>query len=869
MKKILLFVFLLIAIVGNAQYPVTITSGNSSTLQRQLGSYGGNLGYVFTASYGDTTAANLSFIKNVPGQVIRVVNDLWMRSNDVTTWIKLNAAAVPGTDNTNIGIGYRLLVPSSQGIKTLFNSYAFNWDSTSNANGLTGKIDTTLLFSNISNQFSDGDTTVFETVLDSTAQPGQRVLFSGGSNRIRSDSYFLYDSVNNKLMINHFNISAGGPNTKLFVNGNATLSGNTTSGSFIKSGGTQSQFLKADGSVTTLTGGIDIIYTTGTGVIDADTTTGATKLATQGDIDRAIAAGASTLQNVFNTEVGGSVLTKNDTIDINSRNLRFEGTSGLIATKVGISVLDDFAGGGQKLSLGYDGSSGALSWQNVSGFRTTLQNHIGTGYYNIELPNTGNATDTLATLFDIRAGGGSGGFFNPDQTSTGNTAHDANYKSFDVTKMLSGHWKAGTGVNYMDEAYDSTYHAMVVNKGSDFYGWEANATTGNKYMKIYARTTSVDNAIIVYGDSTAVSQRLSYPSNIHGTFTQYSLVDKKYADSAISAGVGTLKFAESVVKSNDSVYLRGEKALPPVNNTAYSVMNNVQGHNPIAILNVVAPEQDDLLHYDADNNEWDNFRASLLNGKMEFIVDDPNFPNPGDSILVDSNFMDRHVEIYRDGDFQYRNGATYYYETDSIGGQITFHPPLMAEERITIFTSPITHWAYLSRREAESPPVFTDFDYNPAHELEELTTDNWTPTAGGSSPYTAVADAGLKIPSGINGAYRVQTGAFNSAIFGLDATSTSNAYANYDYWAEPSADNQIRVGENTGGSTITGFTWASGDYIAIWRIGSTVTCQKSSDGTTWITVYTFSATTSGDLYPKADVFSGSYKIFNPQAWHLE
>src|SRR6187402_1805226 len=28
-----------------------------------------------------------------------------------------------------------------------------------------------------------------------------------------------------------------------------------------------------------------------------------------------------------------------------------------------------------------------------------------------------------------------GGFFNPNQTSTGNTAHDGNYNTFDVTKL--------------------------------------------------------------------------------------------------------------------------------------------------------------------------------------------------------------------------------------------------------------------------------------------------------------------------------------------------------------------------------------------------------------------------------------------------
>jgi len=104
------------------------------------------------------------------------------------------------------------------------------------------------VFYNFNSGLTGGDTTVLTTVLDSTGQAGQRVLFSGG-NKIRSDSYFLYDSVNNKLMINHFNISAGGPNTKLFVNGNSNLNGTVTANSFVKSGGLSTQFLKADGSV--------------------------------------------------------------------------------------------------------------------------------------------------------------------------------------------------------------------------------------------------------------------------------------------------------------------------------------------------------------------------------------------------------------------------------------------------------------------------------------------------------------------------------------------------------------------------------------------------------------------------------------------
>src|SRR6188768_991291 len=141
MKKILLIILLFAGLITKAQYPNTITGGNSSTLNKQLGGYGASLGFVFTSYFSDTTAANLLFIKNVPGHVIRVVNDLWMRNTDANTWVKIGSAG-GGTDNTNLGSFYRLLVPSSQGIKGIAPGYGTLWDSTTNANSLTSKVDT-------------------------------------------------------------------------------------------------------------------------------------------------------------------------------------------------------------------------------------------------------------------------------------------------------------------------------------------------------------------------------------------------------------------------------------------------------------------------------------------------------------------------------------------------------------------------------------------------------------------------------------------------------------------------------------------------------------------------------------------------------
>lgn len=91
MKKILLLLFLFAALYCKAQFPNTVTSGNTSTLQKANGAYGAMIGFVFAGTYGDTTAANLSFIKNVPGIVIRIADELWIRNNAATAWNKIGS----------------------------------------------------------------------------------------------------------------------------------------------------------------------------------------------------------------------------------------------------------------------------------------------------------------------------------------------------------------------------------------------------------------------------------------------------------------------------------------------------------------------------------------------------------------------------------------------------------------------------------------------------------------------------------------------------------------------------------------------------------------------------------------------------------
>lgn len=157
MKKISFFLFLLSALISKAQYPITITSGNTSTLQKSWGSYGGNLGYVFTGSFGDTTAANLSFIKNVPGQVIRVGDTLWMRNSATTKWLKQG------------GIG-----GVAQTLQQVFDAETGGSALTKNDTILMGQ-DTLHLSDGVLNLHSNYSTSTYPLIVENNAPGGYKV----------------------------------------------------------------------------------------------------------------------------------------------------------------------------------------------------------------------------------------------------------------------------------------------------------------------------------------------------------------------------------------------------------------------------------------------------------------------------------------------------------------------------------------------------------------------------------------------------------------------------------------------------------------------------------------------------------------------
>ncbi len=62
-------------------------------------------------------------------------------SNTDATWTQLAAASGVGSPNSNLGAGYRLAIPNTNDLKTLFAGFGALFDSVSNANGLTITVD--------------------------------------------------------------------------------------------------------------------------------------------------------------------------------------------------------------------------------------------------------------------------------------------------------------------------------------------------------------------------------------------------------------------------------------------------------------------------------------------------------------------------------------------------------------------------------------------------------------------------------------------------------------------------------------------------------------------------------------------------------
>jgi len=109
MKKILSLLILISLMVSvKGQYLNRQPIGSVNTENYAVGSYGTSVGFRFINSFPDTGSANSYAavnIKAIPGFIIRVVSDLYMRNNAATQWDKINGGGSGSGTVTSFSAG--------------------------------------------------------------------------------------------------------------------------------------------------------------------------------------------------------------------------------------------------------------------------------------------------------------------------------------------------------------------------------------------------------------------------------------------------------------------------------------------------------------------------------------------------------------------------------------------------------------------------------------------------------------------------------------------------------------------------------------------------------------------------------------------
>lgn len=135
MKKILLILFLLVTttLFSQGGFPVNSTVGSPKSTVLTKGVSAADSGYQYRTNFQDTGSANNGELKNVPGVVIRVRSDLWMRDEYALSWIKIgsNASVIDTTslsDRINLKVNVRMFLDSLTAIRSAFPYFGTSTD---------------------------------------------------------------------------------------------------------------------------------------------------------------------------------------------------------------------------------------------------------------------------------------------------------------------------------------------------------------------------------------------------------------------------------------------------------------------------------------------------------------------------------------------------------------------------------------------------------------------------------------------------------------------------------------------------------------------------------------------------------------------
>jgi lysophospholipase L1-like esterase len=152
----------------------------------------------------------------------------------------------------------------------------------------------------------------------------------------------------------------------------------------------------------------------------------------------------------------------------------------------------------------------------------------------------------------------------------------------------------------------------------------------------------------------------------------------------------------------------------------------------------------------------------------------------------------------------------------------------------------------------------------------QLTTSSWMPTVTTGTNWGNTGLSRYKIPAGMDGYIQCY---FPDATVQYGMLGFKNTYAIGGYptfscgiWGLPNGGSSVSVVEN---NVITPgvVTLNTTNYLRLIRIGSSVKAQKSTDGQTWTTFFTFAGVYNGDLFIATDIRNDG-KLNDPKGFNL-
>jgi len=402
--------------------------------------------------------------------------------------------------------------------------------------------------------------------------------------------------------------------------------------------------------------------------------------------------------------------------------------------------------------------------------------------------------------------------------------------------------RTGSSTNDGLAAIDTVNHKLYFYSGGIWR--ESGFTyTANLPLRITGTVASADTSM-AFAPSLTTNARL-----------------KKIVDSLAATGLSDKIYNESVVESNDSVFLRGEKIYPPSTNEYYGVDNaGNAGFHAAAVVVITNGEAKNFLNRNAAG-EWVNTKYFQ---EMKFIVDeDPvAYPPAGDSTFADSSFGYRKLNIFRDGALQYQNDPLYGWEIDDATSEITFHPPLFTGEKVIIQIYDTLQWNSITHSVIE-----TCVDFTTTGDLTESPACTWSSAAGTGKGFSTTS-----LAAGDNGYYVIQNNSASSTSnpIGLDDDgNNTETYTDWEYTIYRNAGNYWRI-DNGGTPTNTGVASANGHWLRLVKVGTTVKAQYSTtSGLSWIDIYTYSVNAGHTLYAKTALVIGGSTIEEAKVYNFQ